>query len=90
MARSRFGLFALASLCLAAIAALPGRALGFVRDVFDTVVLATNPTAVADLFRSNDSGTVFAGPAGSSIDPALANDQRHEAGLSRLGSVRHT
>ena len=89
MAMPRFGrITALcAVLCVAAvgyIAAIPIRAIAFVRDLF---VGLTDVRPFRDLFEVPQ--LVLDGPAGRSISPALAHDQKHEAGLARLGAVRH-
>jgi hypothetical protein len=68
---------------------LPARAAGFVVDLFDTLVLATDTRALADLFRAGGSSGRVAIAGDVPIDAALATDQRHEAGLARLGAVRH-
>lgn len=90
MARSRFPLFAFAFAAISFLVALPGRAVAFAVDLIDTFVLATDPARVADFLRARSPALAFAGPSDTTIDAALANDQRHEAGLSRLGTVRHT
>ena len=89
MARSRFSvLVSLACLAVSYVVAIPARAVAFVYDLVGSFVLATNPRAVADLLRIVDAPALaFAGDV--PIDAALANDQRHEAGLARLGTVRH-
>lgn len=77
----------IAALCVAAvsfIAAIPARAIAFVRDLFVGLV---DPRPFRALFETPQ--LALDGPAGRSISPALANDQKHEAGLARLGAVRH-
>jgi hypothetical protein len=44
--------------------------------------------AVSDLFRGGRT-VAFGGPQGTDIDASLYQRNRHEAGLARLGSVRH-
>jgi len=67
------------------IAALPARAIAFVRDLF---VGLTDPRPFRDLFET--PALALDGPGDSrSISPWLAHDQKHEAGLARLGTVRH-
>lgn len=66
------------------IAAIPARAIAFVRDLF---VGLTDARPFRDLFET--PALALDGPAGRSISPWLAHDQKHEAGLARLGAVRH-
>lgn len=76
-----------AALCVAAtsfIAAIPRHAIAFVRDLF---VGLTDARPFRELFETPP--LVLVGPAGRSVSPALAHDQKHEAGLARLGAVRH-
>jgi hypothetical protein len=85
MARSRFSI--ISAMLVAAISylvALPGRAVAFAVDIIDTLVLATDPQRIADLLRTNSPALAFDGPSDSTIDAALATEQRHEAGLKRL------
>lgn len=75
------------ALCVAAVsflAAIPAAVIGFVRDLF---VGLTDARPFRDLFETPQLALV--GPAGRSISPWLAHDQKHEAGLARLGAVRH-
>lgn len=86
---SRFRFYPLISLALAvcsALVALPGRAIAFAYALVDRM-FATDPRPMLAGFGTDAA----IAPSGSwrSIDPALANDQRHEAGLARLGAVRH-
>lgn len=84
--------FSLVGLLVAAIhflIALPARALTFAVDLFDSVILAADPRAIADLFRLDDTPAYALDGPGRYVDPALLTDQKHEAGLARLGTVRH-
>ncbi len=87
----RFALFAISLLTVAcsAIATAGRSAGGFVRDFIDTIFLAVDPRAVLELLRTDDRSLAFAGASNTAIDPALAFEQRHEAGLATLGAVRH-
>lgn len=87
MRQSRFPLFAFALTCIAVLASVPGRIISFARDVFDTLVLIVDPTAVRNLF--DQPSIAFDAAGGDQVSAALAHSQRHEAGLSRLGAVRH-
>lgn len=80
------GLFSLACLAINWMAAIPDRLVSWTLDVL-AYVFRPEPFALDRLFGS--PALVPAGPPGRSIDPALANLQRHEAGLARLGTVRH-
>lgn len=88
MRHSRFSLIACLTIACMAIAATARSAVAFARDFIKTILLAVDPRAVADLFRSDDQ-MAFNGPASTPIGSTLARDQRHEAGLARLGAVRH-
>lgn len=92
MASQRFRFPALISLCLAAIswvAILPQRAISLAVDFIDAFVLTTDPRAVSDLLAGGHQPFAYAGPSGDQVSAALAHEQRHEAGLARLGAVRH-
>lgn len=85
MSRSRLGIIsAMLSCALLWVIALPARAISWVLDSFPFLA---DPRPLADLFGRPT--LALAGPSDHSIDSALANDQRHEAGLARLGAVRH-
>jgi hypothetical protein len=77
-----------AALCVAAasyIAAIPVAAIGFIRGLFVGLVDAR---PFRELFET--PSIVLVGPSGSQIDRSLWHRNRHEAGLARLGAVRHT
>jgi len=67
------------------LAALPARTVAFVRDLFVGLVDAR---PFRDLFEA--PRLALDGPAGHPIDAALYQRNRHEAGLAKLGAVRHT
>jgi len=84
MNRSRLGM--IVTICSAALAWLitvPDR-------IFATVLAAWPKLAAMPRLVASGPTFAFDGPADASIDPALAHDQRHEAGLARLGAVRHS
>lgn len=83
--RSRTFFVALVVAAVGFIAAIPMAAIAFVRDVF---VGLTDARPFRDLFETPALALAGHDPGGS-IAPALAQHQRHEAGLARLGAVRH-
>lgn len=77
-----------AALAISWAVALPARAVEaagrFILNLTDGSIVRF----IADLFRSPALAAAGGAPM-VDIDPALATEQRHEAGLSRLGTVRH-
>lgn len=88
MARSRLSLIAVSLAVAGAIAAIPARAIAFAIDWVERALFAVDPRAIVDAIRGSE-GPALALAGGPSIEPSLATSQRHEAGLARLGSVRH-
>lgn len=88
MARSRFFHISLISAVLASavlwVFEFPVRAISW---VLERLPFLADPCPLADLFGRPTLALV--GPPDCSIAPALAHEQRHEAGLARLGTVRH-
>jgi hypothetical protein len=91
MRLSRFSL--ICSAILTALIVWPARALDrardFAVDLFGRFPVLVDTRAITDLFRLRGPALAYDGPPDLAIDPALANDQKHESGLARLGTVRH-
>lgn len=87
MSRSRIG--ALLALAIAAVSSLivaPARAvIAFIDRSLGYIPLI----AEAPRFRDAAPALALEGFGGFTLDPSLLQRQRHEAGLARLGAVRH-
>ena len=87
MAASRFSrILAVVVLAMSWAATLPARAIDAVGRFILELPTGDVMRHIADLFRGPQ--LVVGGPAGE-IDSALYQHNRHEAGLARLGAVRH-
>lgn len=85
MIRSRFNiLISLATCAILWAVSLPVRAIEFVASL---VPLLTDPRPLGDF---GQPALALNSPAPRDIDPSLYHENRHEAGLARLASVRHT
>jgi hypothetical protein len=86
MKKNRFaGLLGLFTLAVGMIVAFPSRVVAFARDSF---ALLFDPRPAFDRFET--PALALDAPVPPSIASSLFNRNRHEAGLARLGSVRHT
>lgn len=87
MSRSRFSI--IVSLCMAAVSwalILPARAGRIACDFFASIWTDPRPF----LTLNDGPALAFQLPGGDQISPSLYQRNRHEAGIARLGSVRHT
>lgn len=88
MVRSRYSaLVCLAISALAFVVALPERARDLFVGFIDWLAPVVDVRPFVDFLRTGEPTLAYAGQ--TPIDPALAHDQKHEAGLARLGAVRH-
>lgn len=89
MASSGFMRSLIIAVCFAVsfVATLPERIIDaagrFIFNFTDGVIVRH----IRDLLRG--PALAYDGPSDSAIEPSLMHRQRHEAGLSRLGTVRH-
>lgn len=72
--------------CAAAVA-LPARAIATAVDLFSDAFAFVDSSVLRSLF--DEPTLALEGPRLGPIEPSLLQRQRHEAGLARLGSVRH-